>query len=333
MRKTKWGVISTAKIGREKVIPGIQRAKTAEVIAIASRDFDRARDAAIALGIPRAYNSYEAMLAHPDIEVVYNPLPNHLHVPLTLQAVAAGKHVLCEKPAALNAEEAAKLLTIPAGVHVMEAFMVRFHPQWIEAREIVRSGALGDISAIQMFFSYYNMDAANIRNILDLGGGAMMDIGCYPITAGRYFFEAEPTRVVSLIDRDPTFGTDRLSSVLMDFGGGRRMDFTVSTQLARYQRIQIVGTKGRLEIMIPVNAPQMEETVIRVDLAGEPADALAQSRTIAACDQYAEQADAFSAIVRGEAPLIYGPADAVQSMRIIDAVFRSEKSGAWETIR
>ncbi|WP_342361092.1 Gfo/Idh/MocA family oxidoreductase [Terrarubrum flagellatum] len=332
MRKTKWGVISTARIGREKVIPGIQRSRTAEVAAIASRDLKTAEETAHALGIPRAYGSYEALLADPGIEIVYNPLPNHLHVPLTMQAAAAGKHVLCEKPAALNAEEASQLLKAPAGVRIMEAFMVRFHPQWIAARDILRSGAIGEVRAIQMFFSFYNVDAGNIRNMADIGGGAMMDIGCYPITAGRYFFEGEPTRAIGLIDRDPTFRTDRLTTAILDFGAGRRLDFTVSTQLSRFQRLEILGTKGRVEILIPVNAPAMEPTIISLDLAGEGGDASAEKRTIPACDQYAEQADAFSAFVRGEIDLPYGAADAVQSMRIIDAIVRSEKSGAWEKI-
>ncbi len=332
MRKTRWGVISTAKIARDRVIPGIQRSRTAEVVAIASRDLERAKIMAAQLGIARAHGSYEAMLADPDIDAIYNPLPNHLHVPLTLQAAAAGKHVLCEKPIALSAEDAKQLLAVPKHVHVMEAFMVRFHPQWIAARDIVRAGTLGDVRAIQMFFSYVNLDPANIRNKADIGGGALMDIGCYAVTAGRYFFESEPARVVSMIDRDPAFGTDRLSSALVDFGNGRRLDFTVATQLSRFQRLQIVGTKGRVELVIPVNAPPGETTAIRVDLAGDLGDASAETRVIAASDQYAEQADMFSAAVRGEIALPYGPEDAVQSMRILDAIFRSEKSGGWENV-
>ena len=332
MAKTRWGIISTAAIGTKKVIPGIQRARTAEVVAIASRELARAQAAAKELGIPKAYGSYEAMLADPDIDAVYNPLPNHLHVPLTLQAVAAGKHVLCEKPIGLNAEDAAKLLALPKERHVMEAFMVRFHPQWLRARQAAQSGELGEVRAIQGFFSYFNDDPANIRNQLDIGGGGIMDIGCYPIVAGRFIFGAEPRRVIALVDRDPVSGVDRLASAILDFGDGRRTEFTVSTQLTPLQRVDIVGTKKRFEITIPFNAPQGESVTVFTDDGSSLGDASAVAETIAAVDQYAEQADVFSAVVRGEIALPYGPADAVQNMKIIDALFRSENSGRWETV-
>jgi predicted dehydrogenase len=332
MAKTRWGIISTAKIGTGKVIPGIQRAPSAEVVAIASRDLARAQEAAKELGIPKAYGSYEEMLADPDIDAVYNPLPNHLHVPLTLQAVAAGKHVLCEKPIALNAEEAAQLLALPQDRLVMEAFMVRFHPQWLRAREAARSGELGEVRAIQCFFSYFNNDPANIRNQLDIGGGGIMDIGCYPIVAGRFIFAAEPQRVVALVDRDPDTGVDRLASAILDFGGGRRAEFTCSTQLTPLQRVDIVGTRKRLEITIPFNAPQMEAVTVYTDDGSRLGDASVVAEVIDPVDQYAEQGEAFSKAVRGEITLPYGPADAVQNMKIIDALFRSEKSGAWERV-
>jgi len=330
MAKTRWGIISTALIGTGKVIPGIQRARTAEVVAIASRDAARADEAAEKLGIPRAYGSYEALLADPDIDAIYNPLPNHLHVPVTLQAVAAGKHVLCEKPIGLDAADAAKLLAVPKGIHVMEAFMVRFHPQWLRAREAARSGELGEVRAIQCFFSYFNTDPANIRNQLDIGGGGLMDIGCYPIVTSRFIFDAEPKRVIALVDRDPVMGVDRIASAILDYGDGRRADFTVSTQLTALQRVDIVGTKKRFEVTIPFNAPQAEAVTVYTDDGSKLGDASAVAERIDPVDQYAEQADVFSAVVRGEIDLPYGPADAVQNMRIIDALFRSEKSGRWE---
>lgn len=332
MAKTRWGILSTAKIGTGKVIPGIQRAKGAEVVAIASRDLARAEAAAKELGIPKAYGSYEALLADPDIDAIYNPLPNHLHVPLTLQAVAAGKHVLCEKPIGLTAQDAAQLLVLPRDRLVMEAFMVRFHPQWLRAREAARSGELGEVRAIQAFFSYYNVDPANVRNQLDIGGGGILDIGCYPIVAGRFIFDAEPRRVIALIDRDPATGVDRLASAILDFGEGRRTEFTVSTQLTPLQRVDIVGTRKRFEITIPFNAPQAEAVTVYTDDGSKLGDASAVAETIAPVDQYAEEIDAFSAAIRGEITLPYGPADAVQNMKIIDALFRSEKSGAWETV-
>ncbi|MDQ0471952.1 Gfo/Idh/MocA family protein [Labrys wisconsinensis] len=332
MTKTRWGILSTALIGTGKVIPGIQRSRTAEVTAIASRDLGRAKAAAAELGIPRAYGSYAELLADPDIEAVYNPLPNHLHVPLTLEAVAAGKHVLCEKPIGLDTADAERLLALPQDRLVMEAFMVRFHPQWLAAREAARSGALGEVRAIQCFFSYFNDDPQNIRNMADIGGGGILDIGCYPIVVARFIFEAEPLRVVALVDRDPVSGVDRLATAILDFGGGRRLDFTVSTQLTPFQRVEIVGTRKRLEVVIPFNAPQGEAGKTLADDGSQLGDRSAVASLTEPVDQYAEEADAFSAAVRGEIALPYGPADAVQNMRIIDALFRSEKSGAWETV-
>ncbi len=330
MSALRWGVLSTAKIGVEKVIPGIQRSKRGTVAAIASRDLARAESAAAELGIAKAYGSYEELLADPEIEAVYNPLPNNLHVDLTLQAAAAGKAVLCEKPIGKNQADAERLLAIEGKVPVMEAFMVRFHPQWHWARQQVRAGALGELRAIQAFFSYFNRDPANIRNAPETGGGALLDIGCSPIVAGRFFFEAEPKRVFALIDRDPDFGTDHLTTGILDFGANRRVDFTVSTQVVLYQRIQMLGTKGRLEIEIPFNAPQGEPARVALDNGQSLAGKSITWHEIAAADQYAEQADAFAAVVRGEAPLPYGIADSIQNMRIIDALFRSEKSGSWE---
>ncbi len=212
--KIRWGIISTAAIATVKVIPGIQRSSRGTVDAIASRDGKRARSAAAELGIARVYGSYEELLADPDIDAVYNPLPNNLHVDWTIAAVEAGKHVLCEKPIGMNAEDAARLRPLAGKRHIMEAFMVRFHPQWLRARELVRSGAIGELRAVQVFFAYDNGDPANIRNRVETGGGGLLDIGCYGVVSGRFTFEAEPVRVVSLVERDPDYGTDRLSSVM-----------------------------------------------------------------------------------------------------------------------
>jgi predicted dehydrogenase len=330
--KIRWGIVSTARIGVEKVIPGIQGSKTGVAAAIASRGLDRAQETAKELGIEKAYGSYEELLADPEIDAIYNPLPNHLHVPVTVQAVQAGKHVLCEKPIALNAQEAAQLLELPKDKLVAENFMVRAHPQWIKAREIVRSGELGELKSIQTFFSYFNADPDNIRNKADIGGGALMDIGCYTMLAGRYFFEAEPQRVVSLIDRDPSFGTDRTTSAMLDFGDGRNLNFTVSTQLTPYQRIQLVGTKKRLEIVIPVNAPQGEAVTLCLDDGSVLGDGAQQTQTIAPCDQYAELVDVFGRAISGEAPLPYGAEDAVQNMKILDAIFASAEQGGWVSL-
>jgi len=332
MKKVVWGVLSTAKIGLVKVLPAMLKSPYLEIRAIASRSKPGARKAADALGIRDAYGSYEELLADPEIEAIYNPLPNHLHVPLTLKAAEAGKHVLCEKPIALTAEEAQRLRGVAGKVLIMEAFMVRFHPQWLRARELVRQGQVGTPRVVQMLFSYFNADPKNIRNIADIGGGALYDIGCYAILAGRYFFESEPVRVVAMVDRDPDLGTDRLSSALLDFGAGRHLDFTVSTQCATFQRTQILGPKGRIEIQIPVNAPQGAKTRLFLDDGSALDGSSVRTETLPESDQYLLQGEAFSRAIRGEIKLPYGVEDAICSMRVLDALFRSEKSARFEVV-
>ena len=333
MKKVVWGVLSTANIGMEKVLPAMLQGEHCEIRAIASRSLAKAQEAASKLGLPKAYGSYEELLADPEIEAIYNPLPNDLHVPLTLAAAKAGKHVLCEKPIAMNAAETAQLREVAGNVLIMEAFMVRFHPQWRRARELARSGELGDVRAVQTFFSYFNRDAANIRNRPENGGGALYDIGCYAITTARFVFDAEPQRVIALVDHDPEFKTDRLVSALIDFGQGRHLDFTVGTQISPYQRVQIVGTKKRLEVEIPFNALPGAAMKIYTDDGTRLGDALAKSEILPACDQYTLQGDAFARMVRGEIPPEYGVEDAICNMRIIDALFRSVQSERWEKVQ
>jgi predicted dehydrogenase len=328
--KVRWGVISTANIGVTKVIPGMMKSREIEIRAIASRSLPTARKAAKKLGIPVAYGSYDELLDDPEIEAIYNPLPNHLHVPLTLAAAKKGKHVLCEKPLALTAAQAEQLRAAPKGVIIAEAFMVRAHPQWIKARELVRAGKLGTLRAVQALFSYYNVDPANVRNMADIGGGALYDIGCYPIVVARYIFGAEPVRAVSLIDRDPNFRTDRTTSALIDFGEGRHLTFTSSTQAVNYQRVNILGTKGRLEIRIPFNAPQGAAMTIWLDNGKQLADASAKPIKLPKVDQYQLEGELFSRAVRGKEKIAFGLDDAILQMRVIDALFRSEKSGGWE---
>jgi predicted dehydrogenase len=328
-----FGVMSTAKIAVEKVIPAMQQSARCHIAAIASRDPAKAETAAKALGIPRAYGSYEALLADPAIEAIYNPLPNHLHVPWTVRAMESGKHVLCEKPIALNGVEAEQLLTARArtGRIVAEAFMVRHNPQWQRARALAQGGALGEVRAIQTFFCYFLLDPANVRNQADIGGGGLMDIGCYAILTARYVFGAEPLRVAALIDRDPTLRTDRLSSALMEFPSGRHLTFTCSTQLAPHQRVTIVGTKARAELLIPFNAPNDRPCRIVIDDGSDLHGGGARVEDFAIADQYALQGDAFARVVRGEATLDYPIEDAIANMRAIDATFRAAASGTWAT--
>jgi predicted dehydrogenase len=330
-KKVRWGIVSTADIGVKKVIPGIMKSAHSEVVALASRDEGRARAALDGLGLKsaRAYGRYEDLYSDSNIDAIYNPLPNHLHVPVTLAAAKAGKHVLCEKPIALDANEAKQLREIPKGIVFYEAFMVRHHPQWHRVREIVRSGEIGELRAIRGVFSYFNDDPNNVRNMADIGGGGIFDIGCYPVVTSRYIFDAEPTRVVALIDRDPNFKTDRLASVIADFGGGRQLSFVVSTQLVGQQKMEILGTNGRVEVMIPFNAPPDERTAIVVD-TGAPFDgSLARREIIRAVDQYTEQAENFALAVLGKKPLDWGVEDAIKQMLVLDAIFKSEKTGGW----
>ena len=327
MKPVKWGIISTANIGVEKVIPGMLKSRELEVVAISSRYLKTARNAAMQLGIAKSYGSYEEMLADPEIEAVYNPLPNHLHVPLTLAAARAGKHVLCEKPIAITAAEAKQLKKAPKGIHIAEAFMVRHASQWIEVKNRVKKGEIGDVRMIQVFFSYFNRDPRNVRNMADIGGGGLLDIGCYPITVSRYIFNAEPRRVTATFDRDPKFKTDRTAGGLADFGEGRHLSFSISTQLAPFQRVQIGGTKGRIEIEIPFNAPPGKPN--RYFVQGmEMNEGVSVELPIS--DQYQLQAEAFGRVIRNKQKLAWSVDDAIQNMKIIDAFFRSEKSGKWE---
>jgi predicted dehydrogenase len=326
MKKIKWGIISTARIGTEKVIPGMLKSRELEVVAIASRDVKTAQSWATKLGIPKAYGSYEDMLADPDIDAVYNPLPNHLHVPLTLAAAKAGKHVLCEKPIGLNAKDAAKLKKVPRGILIQEAFMVRHNPQWIDVRARVRRGDIGTVEAIQCFFSYLLTDPKNVRNNVKMGGGGLLDIGCYPITVARYLFEAEPKRVFGLIDRHAKHKVDNLMSGIADFGRRRHLNFTISMSVAPYQRVQIVGTKGRIEVEIPFNAPPDKSN--RVFVQGMDMN-VGEWISYPIRDQYMLQAEAFGRAVAREEKHEWPVANAIQNMKIIDAFFKSGKTGKW----
>jgi len=331
-KEISWGILSTANIGVEQVIPAIQQAPLCKVTAIASRDQDRSRRAADLLGIEKAYGSYEELLADPTIDAIYNPLPNHLHTPWTIKAMEAGKHVLCEKPIALTAPEAEQLVHVGkrTGKLVAEAFMVRFHPQWLRAREIVLSGSIGEVKAIQTGFSYFNADPHNVRNMADIGGGGLYDIGCYAITTARFIFGSEPERVIGSFNKDPQFGTDRLTSGLAEFSQGRQFSFFCSTQLVPYQRVQICGTKGRIELQIPFNAPKQGKSRLLVDDGSDLGGSGIRVEEFAPCNQYSLQATAFARAALGEMPWPYPIEDAVRNMHVIDAFFRSGESGKWE---
>ena len=327
----RWGILSTAAIAANHVVPALQAASGHEVVAVGSRDFTRATAWATDHNIANAYGSYDELLADPNVEAIYNPLPNHLHVDWSIAALEAGKHVLCEKPLGLDAVDARRLADAAAnqpGLVVMEAFMYRFHPQWIAARELVRDGRIGELRTIQTFFSYFNDDPMNVRNDSTIGGGALLDIGCYPISQARFLFGREPGRALGLIERDPTFGTDRLTSAILDFGNGRSATFTVSTQLHGHQRAQIVGTTGRIEVDIPVNSPKDRPTKLTVVTDDDGSEVLA----FGPVDQYGCQADAFGAAIRSAQPAPTPLDDAIANMAVIDAVFASAESDRWQTV-
>ena len=330
-RKVRWGVLGVARIATHQVIPAMQRGEWSEVVAIASRDKAKSNAAAGPLGIRRAHGSYEALIDDPDIEAIYNPLPNHLHVPWTIRALEAGKHVLCEKPIGLDVADAKKLIDARdrTGRLVQEAFMVRTHPQWTTAREMVQQGRIGDLRSISGYFSYFNRDAGNIRNIPDYGGGALMDIGCYLIHTSRMIFDREPARVIGLIDRDPDMRVDRLTSMILDFEIGHAIG-TCSTQVVAYQRMHIVGTSGRIEIEIPFNAPADRPCRIFVDDGRDLFGGGIETITIPAVDQYTLQGDLFSKAVREGGPVAYPLEDTVANMEVIEAVFRSAQTARWQ---
>ena len=337
-KKLRWGVLSTAAIGIKKVIPGMQQGEFTAVAAIASRDLEKARKAAADLGIPMAYGSYEELLADPKIDVIYNPLPNHLHVPWTIKAAEAGKHVLCEKPLSLTVEEAKTLLAVRdrTRVKIGEAFMIRSHPQWIRLRRLLEEGRIGELRSVVGSYSYFNINPANIRNQADIGGGGLMDIGCYLVHTSRYAFGREPSRVVGLIERDPQMQTDRLTSAILDFPGGdfagSRSIFTCSTQLVPYQRVQFLGTKGRIEIEIPFNAPIDRPTRLFIDDGSDLFGAGVTVETFPVCDQYTLQGDAFSKAVIEDTEVPVPIEDSIKNMAVIEAIFKSAASGGWESV-
>jgi predicted dehydrogenase len=330
-KKVRWGILSTAKIAVEKVIPAMQKSEWSEITAIASRDRNKADAAARKLGIARAYGSYQELLADPDVEAIYNPLPNHLHLEWSVKAAEAGKHVLCEKPLTLNVAEARAMLAVRdrTGVKMGEAFMVRTHPQWLRARQMVREGRIGDLRSVMGFFGYFNRDPANIRNVPEWGGGGLMDIGVYPITTSRFIFAEEPTRVLGLVERDPQMKIDTLTSAILDFPSGQSV-FTCGMQMVASQRMQILGTKGRIEIEIPFNAPNDRPCRIFLDDGRDIHGSGVTTETFPICDQYTIQGDAFSKAVRenGEVPVPLE--DAIKNMAVVEAVFRSAESGRWE---
>jgi predicted dehydrogenase len=324
MASVRWGIISTAKIAREHVVPAIQKAGNCEVVAIASREGSRGRSVAAELGIPKVYADYRALLADPAVDAVYVPLPNHLHAAWTVAAAEAGKHVLCEKPLGMDADQAAEMVSAcdAAGVLLMEAFMYRFHPSWVAVRDLVTSGRIGELRAVQTWFSYFNVDPDNIRNVAGYGGGALMDIGCYPINVSRMLFGTEPTRIEAVARRDPVFGVDVVTSAVLEFPGGGQSAFTCSTQVEADQRVDIYGSEGRITVEIPFNIPPDQPVRVILTAGGDPPVAPAsETLTFGPSDQYTLQAEAFAEAVLSGGSVPTPPRDAVANMKVIEDVF------------
>jgi predicted dehydrogenase len=334
MRKLRWGVLGAARIATVKAIPAMQRGELCEIAAIASRASARAERAALELGIPKAYGSYEEMLADPAIDAVYIPLPNHLHVPWSIRAAEAGKHVLCEKPIGMNAPEVRELIAARGrtGVTIGEAFMVQVHPQWERAVALVRGGRIGNLRSMVGTFGYFNARPENIRNIPQFGGGALMDIGCYPIKTSRMIFGEEPRRVSAVMRRDPALGTDVLTSAILDYPSGQCV-FTCSTQIVPNQSVRIYGTQGLIDFEIPFNAVAGRVSRIRIDDGSDITGAAIQVEEFAACDQYTLQGDRFSRAILEHAPPPVPLEDSLRNMAVIDAVARAAETGHWEEPR
>jgi predicted dehydrogenase len=332
MEPVRWGVLGTSKYARDWIVRGMMKSPELQVVAVGSRTRAKADSFAKDLGIPEAYGSYEELLADPRVEAIYNPLPNHLHIPMTMAAVRAGKHVLCEKPIALTAIEAEVLRTAPKGPLIAEAFMVRHHPQWHEVRKLIRGGRLGRVHTVQAAFSFYLDDPDDVRHRPDWGGGSLLDIGVYPIVASRFIFECEPRRAIALVDLDPRFKTDRTVTGIVDFGEGRRADFTVSTQAVAHQRLEIFGTAARIELPIPFNPPLGGTARVLVDTNQAIGNSAVESIETDPVDQYQLEAEAFGRAIRGLDPPTYGVEDAISNMRVVDALIRSSATNRWENI-
>jgi|SRR6266404_572224 predicted dehydrogenase len=332
MKKVKWGVLGVASIATRKVIPGMKKGEWSEVAALASRDLKKAETAANELGIAKAYGSYEELLADEEIEAIYNPLPNHLHVPWSIKAAEAGKHVLCEKPIAMNAAEAETLRAVRDRTHVKigEAFMVKTYPQWLRVRELVRQGRIGELKSVITVFSYFNRDVKNVRHKVEWGGGGLLDIGCYPITLSRWFYGEEPKRATGTLENDPEFGTDRLASAILEFSNGHAI-FTAGTQTNYFQQMTLLGTTGRIDVEMPFNAPTDRALPLTISNGMEFIGGTSVGEMIPAADQYTIQGDAFSKAVRENTEVPVPLEDAIANMRVIDAIFKSASSGKWET--
>lgn len=321
--KLRWGVLGAAKIAVTKVIPAIQKSRYGIVTALATRDVESVIERTQGLGIGTFYGSYEELIEDPDIDAIYIPLPNHLHVPFTIKSAEAGKHVLCEKPIALNAREASQLIDVRdrTGVQILEAFMVRTNPVWLKAKELLDSGRIGKLRSVIGNFSYMNTDPDNVRNKPEWGGGGLMDVGCYLIMASRYYFGREPVNVSGFMQKDAAFGTDVLTSAILDFVDGQAV-FSCGTKSVPAQLLHLEGTNGRIRFEIPFSpAPDSRSKLYiddHIDLTFKSSEVI----EFEAFDQYTLQADAFAESVFDGIELPMTLEDSIANMKVIDSIIR-----------
>lgn len=329
MEKVRWGLLSTSRFAQKSILPALAVSERNEMVALASRSPEIGAEVAAKWQIPTVHSSYEALLADPNIEAVYIPLPNHLHLPYAQKALAAGKHVLCEKPIGLNAQEAQALqqtaMQYPH-LKVMEAFMYRFHPQWQQAKQWVVEGKIGALKQVTIFFSYMNTDSQNVRNVPHYGGGGLLDIGCYAISAARWLFDSPPKRVMAWLDLDPLFKTDRFAGGILDFGTGLAT-FSCATQLQAFQQVQVLGTEGRIEIETPFNPLANAPAYVNLQQGAE-----VQRIEIPPCNHYVLQFDAFAQSIRHHLPPPTPLSDALANMQVLDACIQSHQTATWASI-
>ena len=323
-KKIKWGILGSAHIATEHVIPAMLSCQYGEVYAIASRSTEKAQNIAEQFGIPEFYGSYEELLADKEVDAIYIPLPNHLHVQWAIKALEADKHVLVEKPVGLSSKEAERLLQETKKyphLKVMEAFMYRHHPQWIKVKELVDQKAIGDIKTIQSSFSFFENDPNSIVNSKEFGGGSLMDIGCYPISLSRFMFNSEPKSISSVIEYHPDFKVDVLASGILEFETGTSVFFS-STQLADNQQAQIFGTKGNIKFELPFNPPIDRPSKIWFTIGDD-----CQTIEFETCNQYTIQADLFALAIRNNTPVPTPLEDSVKNMIVIEKLEESNLKG------
>jgi predicted dehydrogenase len=334
----RWGVLGAAAIATGRTMPAMRDAPSACLLGLASRDRAKGQAAARALGIPRVYDSYDALLADGDIDAVYVPLPNQLHFDWSLRAMEAGKHVLCEKPLCLSAAQVQQLCEVRdrTGRHIEEGFGFRNHPQWAKFAELMASGAIGPVRAAHTTLAKQFLDPADVRNDPSAGGGATYDLGSYAISGCNLVFGRPPSRVVAAMEHDPVFGIDRLTSALLDYGVGHAA-LTVATQAGTagwgsHQQLSVLGTNGWMRFDFPYAHARPTASRIELGDATSVGSLPTQTFSFEPANQYMLQIERFSRLLLGNAVPSWPIEDALGTLRTIEALFASARSGGWQQL-